>query len=44
VGPQAVGEGVFARLLAAIHNFTAAPGTFIDGGAHIVVLVAMAAR
>lgn len=38
VGPQAVGEGVFARLLAAIDNFTAVPSTFIDGGDHIVVL------
>ena len=36
VGPQAVGEGVFARLLAAIDNFTAVPDTFIDGGAHVV--------
>ena len=31
VGPQAVSEGVFARLLSAIDNFTAVPGTFIDG-------------
>src|SRR5262252_9484051 len=38
VGPQAVGEGVFARLLAAIDNFTVVPSTFIDGGAHVVVL------
>jgi ketosteroid isomerase-like protein len=38
VGPQAVGEGVFARLLAAIDGFTAVPGTFIDGGDHVVVL------
>src|SRR6187399_3180571 len=38
VGPQAVGEGVFARMVAAIDNFTAVPGTFIDGGDHIVVL------
>jgi ketosteroid isomerase-like protein len=38
VGPQAVGEGVFARLLAAIDNFTVVPGTFIDGGGHVVVL------
>jgi len=38
VGPQALGEGVFARLLAAIDSFTAAPGTFIDGGDHVVVL------
>jgi len=32
VGPQAVGDGVFGRLLAAIDNFTAVPSTFIDGG------------
>ena len=38
VGPQAVGEGVFARMLAAIDNFTAVPATFIDGGDHVVVL------
>ena len=38
VGPQAVGEGVFARLLGAIDNFSAVPSTFIDGGDHVVVL------
>ncbi len=38
VGPLAVGEGVFAPLLAAIDNFTVVPSTFIDGGDHIVVL------
>lgn len=38
VGPQAVGDGVFARLLAAIDNFTVAPSTFIDGGDHVVVI------
>jgi ketosteroid isomerase-like protein len=38
VGPQAVGEGVFARMLAAIDSFTAVPSTFIDGGDHVVVL------
>ena len=38
VGPQAVGEGVFGRMLAAIDNFTAVPATFIDGGDHVVVL------
>ena len=38
VGPQAVGDGVFARLLAAIDNFTAVPSMFIDGGDHVVVL------
>ena len=38
VGPQAVGEGVFGRVLAAIDNFTAVPSTFIDGGEHVVVL------
>jgi ketosteroid isomerase-like protein len=38
VGPQAVGEGVFARLLAAIDNFSVVPATFINGGDHVVVL------
>ena len=38
VGPQAVGEGVFGPLLAAIDNFTVVPSTFIDGGDHVVVL------
>jgi len=38
VGPQAIGEGVFGRLLAALDNFTAEPSTFIDGGDHVVVL------
>ena len=38
VGPQAIGEGVFARLLAAIDNFTVVPGTFIDGSDHVVVV------
>jgi uncharacterized protein len=38
VGPRAVGDGVFARLLSAIDNFTAVPSTFIDGGDHVVVL------
>lgn len=38
VGPQAIGEGVFARLLAALDNFTVTPTTFIDGTDHVVVL------
>ena len=38
LGPQAIGEGVFGRMMAAIDGFTAVPGTFIDGGDHIVVL------
>lgn len=38
VGPQAVVDGVFARLLAAIDNFTVVPSTFVAGGDHIVVL------
>ena len=38
VGPQAVGDGVFARLLSAIDDFSAVPSTFIDGGDHVVVL------
>jgi len=33
-----VGEGVFGRLVAAIDDFTAVPGTFIDGGNHVVVI------
>src|SRR5215203_4960313 len=37
VGPEAVG-GLFGKLLGAIDNFTAVPGTFIDGGDHVVVL------
>jgi len=38
VGPQAVGEGVFARLLATVDNFTAVPSAVVDGGEHVVVL------
>lgn len=38
VGPEAVGEGVLGRIVAAINNFTAVPSTFIDGGDHVVVL------
>jgi len=38
VGPQAVGEGVFGRLLAAVDNFTAVPTTIIDGGDHVVAV------
>lgn len=38
VGPQAVGDGVFARILAAIDNFTVVPSTIIDGGDHVVAL------
>ena len=38
VGPQAIGEGVFARLAAAVDNFSVAPSTFIDGGDDVVVL------
>ena len=38
VGAQAIGEGVFGRLLAAIDNFTAAPDRFVDGGADVIVL------
>lgn len=38
VGPGAIGEGVFGRLLAAFDDFSAVPDTFIDGGDHVVVL------
>ena len=36
VGVQAIGDGVFGRLLAAIDHFTAAPETYIDGGDYVV--------
>lgn len=38
IGPQAIGEGVFGRLLAAIDNFTAVPDRYVDGGDHVIVL------
>lgn len=38
VGPQAIGERVFSRLMAAVDNFSVAPSTFIDGGDHVVVV------
>ena len=37
VGPQAVGEGVFGRLMAAIDGFTAVPDRYVDGGANDVI-------
>ncbi len=37
VGAQAVGEGVFGRLMAAVDGFTAVPNRFIDGGDDVVV-------
>lgn len=38
VGAQAIGEGVFARLVAAIDGFSAVPDRYIDGGDHVIVL------
>jgi hypothetical protein len=38
VGPSAIGDGVFGRLLGAIDQFSAVPSAFIDGGDHVVVL------
>jgi ketosteroid isomerase-like protein len=38
IGPQAVGEKVFGRLMAAIDSFTVVPNSFIDGGDHVVAL------
>lgn len=38
VGAQAIGEGVFGRLLGAIDGFSAVPVTFIDGTDDVVVL------
>jgi len=35
-GAQAIGEGVFARLLDAIDDFTAVPDVIVDGGNHVV--------
>jgi uncharacterized protein len=37
VGPQAIGERLFPRLLGSVDNFTVTPSTFIDGGDHVVV-------
>jgi ketosteroid isomerase-like protein len=36
VGPQAIGEGVFGRLLAAIDGFSAVPDHIVDGGHEVV--------
>lgn len=38
VGAQAIGDGVFGRLLAAIDGLTAVPDRFVDGGDDVVVL------
>jgi ketosteroid isomerase-like protein len=37
-GAQAIGEGVFGRLLAAIDNFSAVPDRYVDGGDDVIVL------
>lgn len=37
VGPQAVAEGVFQRIVADVDSFAAVPHTFIDGGGTVVV-------
>ncbi len=37
VGAQAIAEGVFGPLMAAIDGFTVAPSRFIDGGDDVVV-------
>lgn len=38
VGAQAIGEGVFGRILAAVDGFSAVPDRYIDGGEDVVVL------
>jgi ketosteroid isomerase-like protein len=38
VGGQAIGEGVFGRLVAAIDGFTVTPNRFVDGGDDVAVL------
>ncbi len=37
IGAQAIGEGVFGRLLAAIDGFSVKPDRFIDGGKDVIV-------
>ena len=37
IGAQAIGDGVFGRLLAAIDGFSAVPHRFVDGGDDVVV-------
>ena len=38
VGAQAIGEGVFGRLLNAIDGFNATPDRYVDGGEDVIVL------
>ena len=38
VGGQAIGEGVFGRVMAAIDSFTATPDRFVDSGDDVIVL------
>jgi ketosteroid isomerase-like protein len=38
IGAQAVGEGVFGRLVSAIDSFTAVPDRFVDSGDDVIVL------
>lgn len=37
VGPQAVAEGVFQRIVTDVDSFAAVPHTFVDGGGTVVV-------
>ncbi len=37
VGPEAVAEGVFQRILSDVDEFVVAPGRFIDGGDAVAV-------
>ena len=39
VGGQAVGEGVFGRIIAAIDGFSAVPDRFVDGGENDVIVL-----
>ena len=38
VGGQAIGEGVFGRVMAAIDSFTATPDRFVESGDDVIVL------
>jgi uncharacterized protein len=36
IGPQAVAEGVFGRIIGDVENFAAVPSNFVDGGDTVV--------
>jgi len=38
IGGQAIGEGVFGRLMTAVDSFTATPDRFVESGDDVIVL------